>query len=154
MASLELPARSGPLLFAAHDHPQRHRRVRSLIVSSAFEARQHLVQALEALAVDVIACSGCGQAEQVLSRQGFEIVFCDEHLPDGSYHDLIHANHWDGRIPRIVVTTTGGDWDLYFEALGKGAFDVIRCPGYSTDVEMAVVRALHEEEQGDKRSPQ
>jgi len=29
----------------------------------------------------------------------------------------------------------------------KGAFDVIRAPWYATDVEMAVLRALREEEQ-------
>jgi len=28
----------------------------------------------------------------------------------------------------------------------KGAFDVVRCPWYATDVEMTVIRALHEEE--------
>jgi len=83
----------------------------------------------------------------VLSRQTVDVVFCDEHLPDGSYDELIHSNHRDHRIPRVVVTTRTGEWELHFEAVTKGAFDVIRSPWYAADVEMAVIRALREEGQ-------
>jgi Response regulator containing CheY-like receiver, AAA-type ATPase, and DNA-binding domains len=117
-----------------------------LVVSSHLEARHSLVDALEALGVDVIVCANRSQAEEVLSKQAFDIVFCDERLPDGSYFDLVHPNHWEHRVPRLVVTTRCGDWDLYFAALAKGAFDVIRRPGCATDLEMVVIRALHAEE--------
>ncbi len=76
--------------------------------------------------------------------QTVDVVFCDEQLPDGSYDDLIHSNHWDRRIPRIAVTARTGEWELYFEAVRKGAFDVIRSPWHACDVEMAVIRALRE----------
>jgi DNA-binding NtrC family response regulator len=145
----------------ALDRPKLQRQVSILVVSAHPEIRQRLLQALEGLAANleglaanVVTCSDCLRAEELLSRQAFEVVFCDEELPDGSYANLIHSNHWEGRIPRIVVTTTAGDWDLYFAALGKGAFDVIRYPGCPTDVEMAVIRALREEEQSDSQSSQ
>jgi DNA-binding NtrC family response regulator len=155
MASVCLPSLPAPILaWAVHVGTDPQRQIRCLIVSSNLDARQRLLQTLESLAVDVIVCSSRTQAEEVLSRQEFEVVFCDERLPDGRYSDLIHANHWEGRIPRIVVTTPAGDWDLYFEALAKGAFDVIRYPGYPSDVEMAVIRALRAEEQEGLRSSQ
>ena len=69
----------------------------------------------------------------------------DEYLPDGSYSDLIHSNHWNHKIPRVVVATRHGDWDLYFEALRKGAFDITRSPWHATDVEMILIRALRKE---------
>jgi DNA-binding NtrC family response regulator len=78
----------------------------------------------------------------VLARQEVDLVFCDEYLPDGSYSDLIHSNHWNHKIPRVVVTTRHGDWDLYFEALRKGAFDITRSPWHATDVEMLLIHAL------------
>jgi DNA-binding NtrC family response regulator len=111
------------------------------------EFRQHLLHTLEALPADVTTCSTRAQAEEVLGRQPFEIIFCDEHLADGSYAELIHAHHSDGRIPRVVVTTRTGDWDLYFAALENGAFDVIRSPWHTTDVEWTIVRALREVDQ-------
>jgi len=122
------------------------RNVRALVVSSEFEVRKPLLYSLESLHVDTIVCAGRTEAEDVLAKESVDIVFCDDHLPDGSYSDLVHPSHYEGKIPRVVVTTRTGDWDLYFDALGKGAFDVIQCPCYARDVEMAVGRVLREED--------
>jgi len=123
------------------------RTIRVLVVSPHLEVRRPLPRTLEALCADVVVCSTREQAEDVLSKQVVEIVFCDEHLPDGFYGDLIHRDHYDHRIPRIAVITRTGEWELYFEAIAKGVFDVIRSPWYATDVEMTVIRALREEDQ-------
>src|SRR5438477_7421284 len=89
-------------------------RARALLVSTDMDVRRPLLRTLEALSADVIVCSSRAQAEEVLSRQAVEIVFCDEHLPDGSYSDLIHSSGPDHGIPRVVVTTRTGEWELYF----------------------------------------
>jgi response regulator RpfG family c-di-GMP phosphodiesterase len=68
------------------------RQVRVLVASPQLEVRQALIRTLECLSADVISCSTRSQAEEVLARQEVDLVFCDEHLPDGSYADLIHAN--------------------------------------------------------------
>jgi len=138
---------AGVLDNPVHESATLQPHVRALVVSPNIEARRALLRTLEALSTDVIACSTQTQAEEVLSRQTVDVVFCDEHLPDGSYDELIHPNHRDRRIPRVVVTTRTGEWDLYFEAVTKGAFDVIRSPWYASDVEMAVIRAQREESQ-------
>src|SRR6266404_863287 len=130
-----------------HDGVTLQRHVRALVVSPNIEVRRPLLRTLEALLTDVILSSTRARAEEVLSKQTVDLVFCDEQLPDGSYDELIHSNHWDHRIPRVVVTTRTGEWELYFEAVTKGAFDVIRSPWYAADVEMAVIRALREEGQ-------
>jgi DNA-binding NtrC family response regulator len=122
------------------------RYVRALLVTSRLEIRKPLLQILESFSTDVLCCSTLAQAEEVLARQSFEVVFCDEHLTDGSYSSLIHANHFENRIPRVIVATRVGEWELYLEALRKGAFDVVRSPWYATDVEMTVIRALREED--------
>jgi DNA-binding NtrC family response regulator len=122
------------------------RYVRALLVSPRLEVRKALLQVLDSLSADVTCCLNRGQAEEVLAHQRFEVVFCDEHLPDGSYCDLIHSDHFEHRIPRVIVATRVGEWEFYFEALSKGAFDVVRAPWYATDVEMTVNRAVHEEE--------
>jgi DNA-binding NtrC family response regulator len=118
---------------------------RVLVASPQLEVRQVLIRTLECLSADVISCSTRSQAEEVLARQELDLVFCDEHLPDGSYADLIHSNHFNHKIPRLVVTTRHGEWDLYLEALKKGAFDITRSPWHATDVEMILIRALREE---------
>jgi DNA-binding NtrC family response regulator len=137
---------SSSLLHRAAGTATLQRHVHALVISPNLEARKRLLQVLENLSADVISCSTKAQADGVLYHQCFEIVFCDEQLPDGSYADLIHADHFEHRIPRIVVVTRIGEWELYFEATSKGAFDVIRAPWHPTDIEMTVIRALHEEE--------
>ena len=90
MSSHSIP--TGPATLHTHATNDRlllPRHVRALVVSSQLESRQPLVRTLEAIPADVIACSNRLQAEEVLSQQAFEIVFRDEHLPDGSYADLL-----------------------------------------------------------------
>jgi len=43
--------------------------------------------------------------------------------------------------------TRTGDWHLYFDAIGKGALDVIRCPRCATDIELIIIRAIRENQQ-------
>jgi DNA-binding NtrC family response regulator len=146
MPSLYTQARASSI-FASNNNPAISlRRIRALLVSPDMDVRRTLVRTLEALSADVIVCATRAQAEEVLSRQAVEIVFCDEHLSDGSYCELIHSFGPDGEIPHIVVITRTGEWELYFEATRKGAFDVIRSPWYATDVELAVIRACREQD--------
>jgi DNA-binding NtrC family response regulator len=130
------------------DKPQdtpTQRQVRVLVASPQLEVRQVLIRTLDRLSADAISCSTRSQAEEVLARQEVDLVFCDEHLPDGSYSDLIHTNQWNHKIPRIVVATRHAEWDFYFEALRKGAFDITRSPWHATDVEIVLIRALRDE---------
>jgi DNA-binding NtrC family response regulator len=124
---------------------QQQRNVRVLVLSPDQEVRQSLRRTLEDLSTDVTLCSNRKQGEEVLARQAFELVFCDSHLPDGSFSDLIHPHRWAYGIPRVAVIVRKGDWELHMEALEKGAFAVLHWPGCITDVELAILRAIREE---------
>ena len=146
MASVSSEILTSTLLRNAKPLSTLERHVHALVVSPRLEVCTPLLQVLESLGADVFACSSRAQAEEVLAHQRFAVVYCDEYLPDGSYADLIHADHFENQIPRVVVATRVGEWELYFEATRKGAFDVVRAPWYAADVEMTVIRALHEEQ--------
>jgi DNA-binding NtrC family response regulator len=144
MPSLTVETRPSQWMSEAEPLPSAlHRYVRALVVSPRLEVRQPLMRTLETLAMDVIACATRSEAEEVLSRQTVDLIFCDDRLPEGSYADLISTRSGQAG-PRVIVATRTGEWDLYLEALSKGAFDVVRCPWHSTDIELAVIRALRE----------
>lgn len=145
MATLAPSVRASKQLWKPADESASVRTVWALVVSPELEARKPLLRTLEALQVDTVVCAARIQAEEILRRKAVDIIFCDEHLPDGGYSDLVHATCGSSGGPRVVVTTRTGDWDLYFAALDKGAFDVIRCPCYPQDVEMTIVRFLTED---------
>lgn len=110
--------------------------------------RSALVHMLESMSVNVFSCSTMNQISEVLSKQKVELVFCDEHLSDGSFRDLLRPKQpWMGR-PRIVVIFRVGEWAEYLEALRLGVFEVISTPVHPTDVELAVIRATRDEDQG------
>lgn len=136
--------KSSPLKYQIPASAIFQRTVRALVVSPSLEVRQPLLRALNALSVDVIVCSTVAQAVEFLDHDTVDVVFCDEHLPDGRYCDLVRLDDSSAAHRRVVVTTRTGEWDLYFEAVGNGAFDVIRCPWHPTDVEMVILRALRE----------
>lgn len=118
---------------------------RVLVLTPNLEVRQPLLRTLDRLSTDTVTCSTRAQAEELLSRQDFVLIFCDEHLADGSYQDLVHFRDSAREVPRVVVTTRTGEWDLYFKALNKGAFDIVRAPWHPTDIEMILIRALREQ---------
>ena len=83
-----------------------------------------------------------------LGSQPADLIFCDELLPDGSYEDFLHLCSTGMGRPeaRVVVITRVGEWQDYLEATRRGAFDLIRCPLQSTDVELAIIRAMREDD--------
>jgi DNA-binding NtrC family response regulator len=119
----------------------------ALVASSHLEPRRALLRILEDLSVNTFASATLAEAEDFLSRQEVVLVFCDDHLTDGSYRDLLRTlGTWE-KAPRIVVTTRTGEWKEYMEALRLGAFDMIPYPYRSTDVELNVRRAMRGENQ-------
>jgi DNA-binding NtrC family response regulator len=72
-------------------------------------------------------------------------LFCDEHLSEGCFSDLISPDIPDRKVPRVVVTIRTGEWDKYLQMMRLGAYDVLRCPFCPTDVEFVVLRAREEQ---------
>ena len=102
---------------------------------------------LEGFRVNTYASASLAEAEEVLSRQGVALVFCEDRLTDGSYRDLLKILRTWERAPRIVVTTRIGEWRDYLEALQLGAFDMIQYPYRSIDVELNVLHAMRGSDQ-------
>ena len=100
---------------------------------------------VEGMSIGIFSCSTLSQAKEVLSSQRIELVFCDEHLSDGSFRDLLREYEaWIG-TPHIVVIVSLREWPEYPEALQPGDFEVITSPLHPTDVELAVIRAMRGE---------
>jgi DNA-binding NtrC family response regulator len=118
-----------------------------LVTSANLEHRRSLVRILEELPLNVISASTLQQAEEVLSRQPIELVFCDQRLPDGSYCDLLeHAGSWR-HAPQVVVTAEGEDSVSERPRAESGVLGTVRYPFQPTDVELLIIRAERKENQ-------
>lgn len=115
---------------------------RALIVSDRTSHVKSLVAVLGTLPTNVFVASTLRQAKEVLSRDAFALVFCDERLAGESYRELLYATNTNCNPLRLVVMLQTGEWEEYLEAIELGAFEVIRCPIEPTDVTRTVIRAM------------
>ncbi len=116
-----------------------------LVASSDLETRRALDHILTEEGYETICTSRVSECFEVLSRQPIALVFCDRHLSDGSYRDLLKGSKPLSQKVRVVVTSRQADWDEYKEALQVGAFDLIASPCQPTDVLWAIIHAKKDE---------
>lgn len=116
-----------------------------LVASSDLESRRNLMQTLSRQGLDPIGVSNLAECQDMLTKEKVGLVFCDRHLADGTYRDLLEKTRSSIDKIRVVVTSRHPDWDEYLEAMRCGAFDVIACPCRPTDVEWMVIQAHRDE---------
>ena len=93
--------------------------------------------------LESLICPSAQSAQTVITRPDIALVFCDDVLPDGSYHDLLAVLPRTTRRVPLVVVMSGEDRDrTYREAMEQGAFDVIASPCSKQDVQWVVIRAM------------
>jgi DNA-binding NtrC family response regulator len=115
-----------------------------LIVSNRLENRKTLLRTLEGLPVNAFCVSTLEQALETLPSRTFAIIFCEERVSDGSYHELLGIVRANSEPGRFVVILCTGEWEEYLEALKFGASEVIRCPLQPPDIDMVLIHAMRE----------
>jgi DNA-binding NtrC family response regulator len=116
-----------------------------LVASSDLESRRNLMRTLARQGLDPIGVANLAECEDILKKERVGVVFCDRHLADGTYRDLLERAGTGSDKVRVVVTSRHPDWDEYLEAMRYGAFDVIASPCRPTDVEWMVIQAKRDD---------
>jgi len=129
-----------------------HTEMPILIVSCRPENRRMLMRAFEGLPINCHSASTLEQAKEAFRSHRFSVVFCEERLSDGSYHDLLMDVRSNQRDVRFVVMLCTADWEGYAEAMRLGAEEVLRCPLLPTDIDLALIHAVKNATQPQKRA--
>jgi DNA-binding NtrC family response regulator len=106
-------------------------------------------------ALDTTCCATVREARTLLSGPGFSLVFCEDQLPDGDYHELLSSFAKPSKSRFIVMSSTPELDDKYDEAMRLGAFEMIATPCRKSDIQWIVIRAMQEESRrgGSRRRP-
>jgi DNA-binding NtrC family response regulator len=111
-----------------------------LVIASDPETRKALSSILQTEGLKSVHASHLSEGRALLASQRVGMVFCERHLADGSYLDLLPAAQTKaGNVP-VVVTSRLADWDEYLEALRHGAVDLIASPCKKSDVTSALAQ--------------
>jgi DNA-binding NtrC family response regulator len=119
-----------------------------LVVSSDQDHRHTLTSILQKTGWTPLHATRVSECRDLLAKQNVGLVFCERHLADGTYRDLLSVAHTPDRRVPIVVTSRLADWDEYLEALRYGAVDLIASPCRPADVSSAITQAQREDHQG------
>ena len=114
-------------------------RVEVLIVSTDLETCRALASVLSQWGLEPSCCSTVSEAIESMAVRPAPLIFCEDHLPDGSFHDVPRASKSATPRVRVVVTTRNG---CRSEALRLGAFNVISCPCRGSDVQDTIYLAM------------
>lgn len=119
---------------------------RAMVVSANPSTWQKMSAPLERWGMDVICCSTVAEAREVLGREPLSLVFCEEWLRDGTYHDLLGAAKASD-VRCVVVYGPGAFEDVSFKskALREGAYAVIGSGADAVDIEWIASRAVHKD---------
>jgi DNA-binding NtrC family response regulator len=80
----------------------------------------------------------CKEALELMDEGRPAVVMCDQHLPDGTWKDLVDAAESLQDPPTLVVTSRIADERLWAEVLNLGAYDLLARPFNRNEVERTV----------------
>jgi DNA-binding NtrC family response regulator len=95
--------------------------------------------------VEGIIVSTISEARRILLEHPIGLVFCESHLPDGGFTDLLDTAASKTFPLRLVAIIHDGN--EYANAIRLGAFEAIVVPCQRSDIQWVIIQATHAEQE-------
>ncbi len=103
--------------------------------------RMNLEQQLRNRRYDVAAAETIAEAQDYLSRDNFDLILLDIHLPDGDGTDLLKAIQQRPQKPLAVMVTGFASVESAVDCMKNGAFDYLIKPFSAEQLTLTLKRA-------------
>ena len=103
--------------------------------------RKNLEQQLRQRRFDVASASTIAEAQNILSKDNFDLIFVDVRLPDGEGTDLLRELQARPQKPLVVIITGFGSVESAVDCMRNGAFDYLIKPFSSDQLEVTLRKA-------------
>ena len=114
-----------------------------LVISSDSAQGDKAAEIVHRMGLPSVLCSSLTDARALIGRQAFQLVLCDDNLPDCNLRTSLKVlASATGGVP-IVVISHLAEWDSYMKALNAGAFDYIAFPAERAEAERILRLALN-----------
>jgi DNA-binding response OmpR family regulator len=108
--------------------PPAPQRIPVLLISTDRSDASIVCSVLEASPVQVTVVRCYREAVTAMGRDSFALVLCDEHLPDGSWKDVLGRIAVFTEPPRLIVIASDPTESLYAEILNLGGWELLVRP--------------------------
>ncbi|MBN2068651.1 MAG: sigma-54-dependent Fis family transcriptional regulator [Opitutales bacterium] len=112
-----------------------------IVLDDEMIIRKSLEQQLRKKHYSVATASKISEAEALLSKDQFDLMFVDVRLPDGDGTELLERVSEDPNGPLVVIITGYGSIESAVECMRKGAFDYIVKPCSMDEIDVILKKA-------------
>jgi DNA-binding NtrC family response regulator len=112
-----------------------------IVLEDDLIVRKNLEQQLRQRRYDVAAVGTIAAAQDLLSRDNFDLMFTDLRLPDGEGTDLLRQIQTRAQKPLVVIVTGFGSVESAVSCMRDGAFDYLIKPFSSDQIEFTLRKA-------------
>jgi len=112
-----------------------------IVLEDDLIVRKNLEQQLRQRRYDVASAQTIADAQELLSKDNFDLVFLDIRLPDGEGTDLLKEIQSRASKPLVVMVTGFGSVESAVSCMRDGAFDYIIKPFSSDTIDVTLKKA-------------
>jgi len=112
-----------------------------MVVEDDLILRKNLETQLRQRRYEVAAATTLADAQELLGRDTFDLIFLDVRLPDGEGTDLLRELQTRPQRPMVVITTGFGSVESAVDCMRSGAFDYLIKPFSSDQIEVTLRKA-------------
>jgi len=112
-----------------------------IVLEDDMIVRKNLEQQLRQRRYDVAAASTIADAQELLGKDNWDLIFVDIRLPDGEGTDLLKQIQARAYKPLVVMITGFGSVESAVSCMRDGAFDYIIKPFSSDTIEVTLKKA-------------
>ena len=99
-----------------------------IVLEDDLVVRKSLEQQLRYRRYDVASATTIAEAQELLTKDNFDLMIVDVRLPDGMGTDLLKQLHTRAAKPLVVMVSGFGTVDLAVECMSNGAFTFLTKP--------------------------
>src|SRR5687767_5590083 len=112
-----------------------------IVLEDDMIVRKNLEQQLRQRRYDVASATTIAEAQELLSKDNFDLIFVDIRLPDGEGTDLLKQIQQRAFKPLAVMVTGFGSVESAVNCMQNGAFDYIIKPFSADTIEVTLKKA-------------
>jgi DNA-binding NtrC family response regulator len=112
-----------------------------IVLEDDLIVRKNLEQQLRNRRYDVAAAASIAEAQELLSKDNWDIIFVDIRLPDGEGTELLKQIQSRPQRPLVVMITGFGSVESAVSCMQAGAFDYIIKPFSSDTIDVTLRKA-------------
>ena len=112
-----------------------------IVLDDEFVIRKNLEEYLRRKRFSVTCAATVAEADAFLRKDGYDLIFADVNLPDGTGLDLLRRLAQQPNPPVVVIMTGNGSIESAVECMRAGAFDYLIKPFSMSEIGLVVEKA-------------